>query len=87
MKIVGRMKDLRIEIGTWACVVGKIVKSRMRWAGHMVRMKGAQRNKEVAENKRKTTAKKIDLRKAEEDEDDWGEKTSTRERWKKMIAM
>ena len=29
------MKDLREEGGTKACIVGKIVKSRMKWAGHM----------------------------------------------------
>ena len=34
-----RMKDLREEVGTKACIVGKIVKSRMKWAGHMIRMK------------------------------------------------
>ena len=34
-----RMKDLREEVGTNACIVGKIVRSRMKWAGHMVRMK------------------------------------------------
>ena len=34
-----RMKDLREEVGTNACIVGKIVKSRMKWAGHKVRMK------------------------------------------------
>ena len=45
----------------------------------MVRMKGAQRNEEVAENERKTIAKKIDLRMAEEEEN-WGEKNQhTRE--------
>ena len=33
------MKDLREEIGTKACIVGKIVKNRTKWAGHMVRMK------------------------------------------------
>ena len=32
------MKDLR-EVRTKVCIVGKIVKSRMKWAGHMVRMK------------------------------------------------
>ena len=37
-----RMKDLREEVGTKACIVGKIVKSRMKWAGHMVRMKDEQ---------------------------------------------
>ena len=34
-----RMNDLREEVGTNACIVGNIVKSRMKWAGHMVRMK------------------------------------------------
>ena len=33
------MKDLREGVRTKACVVGRIVKSRMKWAGHMVRMK------------------------------------------------
>ena len=28
-----RMKDLREEVGTKACLVGKIVKSLMKWAG------------------------------------------------------
>ena len=35
-----RMKDLREDsVGTKASIVGKIVKSRIKWAGHMVRMK------------------------------------------------
>ena len=35
-----RMKGLREEVGTKPCiVVKKIVKSRMKWAGHIVRMK------------------------------------------------
>ena len=29
-----RMKDLREEVGTKACIVGKIVKSRVKRAGH-----------------------------------------------------
>ena len=49
------MKDLREEVGTKACIVGKIVKSRMKWAGHMVPMKDyrkepRQRSKKVPEN-------------------------------------
>ena len=28
-----RMKDLREEVGTKACIVGNIVKSQMKWAG------------------------------------------------------
>ena len=51
------MKDLREQVGTNACtcIVSKIVKSPMKWAGHMVRMKDCrkdlrQKSKEVAEN-------------------------------------
>ena len=33
------MKDVREEVGTKACIIGRIVKSRMKWAGYMVRMK------------------------------------------------
>ena len=33
------MKDMREEVENKYCIVGKIVKSRMKWAGHMVRMK------------------------------------------------
>ena len=33
------MKDLREEVGTKASIVGNIVTSRMKLAGHMVRMK------------------------------------------------
>ena len=47
-----RMKDLREEVGTKACIVGKIVKSRMKWAGHMVRMKDGKQPKR-AETKSK----------------------------------
>ena len=27
------------EVGTKSCIVGKIGKSRVKWAGHMIRMK------------------------------------------------
>ena len=33
------MKVLREEVGTKARTVGKIVKSRIKWAGHMIKMK------------------------------------------------
>ena len=61
------MKDLREELGTKACIVGKIVKSRMKWAGHMVRMKDDKlpksRDKEARrlQKTRKTTAKMAGL--------------------------
>ena len=34
-----RMKATLKEVTTKACLVGKIVKSWMKWAGHMVRIK------------------------------------------------
>ena len=33
------MKDIREEVGTKACIFGRIVKSRIKWAGHVVGMK------------------------------------------------
>ena len=74
------MKDLRDEIGTKACIVGKIVKSRMKWAGHMVRKKYDQLPKRSDTKKHDGCRKrgrphqrwedsvKRDLRKAEEEE-------------------
>ena len=72
------MKDLREEVGTKACIVGKIVKSRMKWAGHMVRMKDDKLVKRSETKKQEGFRKrgrprlrwedfvKGDLRKAEE---------------------
>ena len=57
------MKDLREEVGTKACIVGRIVKSRLKWAGYMVRMKEditeKSRDKEARRFQKtgKTTAK------------------------------
>ena len=72
-----RMKDLREEVGTNACIVGKIVKSRMKWAGHMVRMKDDQLPKRSV---------KRDLRKAEEEEK-WRVKANNREQWKQITKV
>ena len=58
------MKDLREEAGTKACIVGIIVKRRMKWAGHMVRTKDERLTKRSETKKQegwedcvKTTAK------------------------------
>ena len=73
------MKDLREEIGTKACIVDKIIKSRVKWAGHVVRMKD-ERLPKRSETKKQGCRKrgrpplrwedylKRDLRKAEEEE-------------------
>ena len=58
------MKELREEVGTKACIIGKIVKSWMEWAGHMVRMKDDTLPKKIRDKEarrfqktRKTTNK------------------------------
>ena len=74
------MKDLREEVGTKAGTVGKIVKSRMKLAGHMVRMKDDKLPKRSETKKQDGCRKrgrpqlrwedclKIDPKKAEEEE-------------------
>ena len=82
------MKDLREEVGTKACIVGKLVKSRMKWAGHMVRMKDEKLPK-ISETMKHDGCRKRgrpqlrwedcvkrDLRKAEEEEK-WRETPTT----------
>ena len=34
-----RMDELREEVGIQKCLMGRLVKSRMKWAGHVERMK------------------------------------------------
>ena len=93
-----RMKDLREEVGSKACIVGKIVKSRMKWAGHMVRMNDDKLPKR-AETKRQEGSRKRgrpqlrwedcvkrDFRKAKEEEK-WRENANNRDRWKLITKV
>ena len=92
------MKDLREEVGTKACIVGKLVKSRMKWAGHMVRMKDEKLPKRSETMKHDGCRKrgrpqlrwedcvKRDLRKAEEEEK-WREKANNRDQWKRITKV
>ena len=92
VKIVERwiMKDLREEVGTKACIVGKTVKSRMKWAGHLVRMKDDKlqkrsetKNQEGFRKQRRRPplrwedCVKRDMRKTEEEEK-WRDKANNR---------
>ena len=56
-----RIIDLREEVGTKGCTFGKIVKSRIKWAGHMTRMKD-----EILQKRSET--KKQECCKKEEDQ-------------------
>ena len=90
-----RMKDLREEVGTKACIVGKIVKSRMKLAGHMVRKKNERLPKRSETKKQegfRTRGRpqlrwedcvKRELRKAEEEEK-WREKANNSDQWKQL---
>ena len=92
------MKDLREEVGTKACIVGKIVKSRMKWAGHMVRMKDDKLPKRAETKLQEGSRKrgrpqqrwddcvKRDLRKAEEEEK-LRENANNRDQWKKITKV
>ena len=50
------MKEL-IEAGTNYCTVGKIVNSRMKWIGHMVRMKD-ERLPKISDTKKQEGCRK-----------------------------
>ena len=81
-----RMKDLREEVG------------RMKWAGHMVRMKDEKLPKRSETMKHDGCRKrgrpqlrwedcvKRDLRKAEEEEK-WREKANNRDQWKRITKV
>ncbi len=93
------MKDLREEVGTKACTVGKIVKSRMKWAGDMVRMKD-ERLPRRCETKRQEGCRrrgrpqlrwedcvKRDLRKAVEEEKWREKKANNRDQWNQITNV
>ena len=74
------MKDLTEEVGTKACISGKIVQRRIKLAGHMARMKDERLSKRSETKKQGGCRKrgrqqlrweecvKRDLRKAEEED-------------------
>ena len=87
---------MRDEVGIKAaCMVAKIVKSQMKWAGNMVRMKDDKLPKRSETKKQEGCRKrgraklkwkdyeKRDLRKAEEEEKR-REKANNRDQWKQI---
>ena len=93
-----RMKDLLEEVGTKVCIVRKIVKSRMKWAEHIVRMKDDKLPKRAETKKQEGSRKRgrpllrledsvtRDLRKAEEEEK-FRENANNRDRWKQITKV
>ena len=60
------MNDLRKEVGMQCSLTGRLVRSRMRWAGHFVRMDASKENRggktSKKQEKGKTTAEMGGLR-------------------------
>ena len=95
---IRRMKDMREEVGTKACIFVKIVKNRMKWTGHMVRMKDERLAKRCETKKqvgcrkrgrpqlREYDCVKRHLRKAE-GEEKWREKSNTGGQWKTITKV
>ena len=54
-----RIKDLRGEVVTEVCTLGRIGKSRMKWAGPMVRMKDERLPKRSETKKQEGCRKRV----------------------------
>ena len=86
-----RMKDLREEVGSKACIVGKIVKSRMKWADDTLPKRAETKRQEGSRKRGRPQLRwedcvKRDLRKAKEEEK-WREKANNRDRWKLITKV
>ena len=57
-----RMKDLSDDVGAKACTVGSIVNGRIKWAGHMVKMKDERLSKKSETEKQEGCRKEQDNR-------------------------
>ena len=92
-----RMDDLREEVGIQKCLMGRLVKSRMKWAGHVERMK-EDRLKRMAHvhqerGKRKRGRPRMrwrdcierDMRKAELEDVDWMMVAQDRRQWMRVV--
>ena len=66
-----RLKDLREEVGTKVCIVGKIVRAGNRGGGSQLRREDCVKG---------------DLRKAEEEEK-WRQQANNKEQWKNITTV
>ena len=88
-----RMNDLRKEVGMQCSLTGRLVRSRMRWAGHLVRMDASKLAKRAEVEKHQGRRKRgrpqlrwedcmrRDMRRSGEDER-WREGAADRKLWK-----
>ena len=89
-----RMKYLREEIRTGVCIVGKIIKSRMKEAGNMFRIK--EDKLLLVETNEQGGTRKLQLRWEDclkrdlietDEEEMWRQKASNMVRWKNIMTV
>ncbi len=99
VKIMDRMRmdELREEVGIKKCLMGRLVKSRMKWAGHVERMNEdrlprmayvhQERGKRNRGRRRMRWRDCIerDMRKAELQDVDWRMVAQDREQWRMVV--
>ena len=92
-----RMDELREEVGIQMCLMGRLVKSRMKWAGHVERMKEdrlpmmAYVHQERGKGKRGRPRMgcrdciERDMRKGELEDADWRTVAKDRGQWRRVV--
>ena len=92
-----RMDELREEVGIQKCLMGRLVKSRLKWAGHVERMKEdrlprmAYVHQERGKRKRGRPRMRWrdcierDMRKAELEDMDWRMVAQDRGQWRRVV--
>ena len=92
-----RMNDLRKEVGMQCSLTGRLVRSRMRWAGHLVRMDASKLAKRAEVEKHQGRRKmgrpqlrwedyvRRDMRRSGEDER-WRDGAADRRLWKERTV-
>ena len=92
-----RMDEPREEVGIQKCLMGRLVKSRVKWSGHVERMKEdrlprmAYVHQERGKRKRRRPRMRWrdcidrDMRKAELEDVDWRMVTQDRGQWRRVV--
>ena len=93
-----RMDELREEVGIQKCLMGRLVKSRMKWAGHVVERMKEDRLPMMAYVHQKRGKRKRgrpcmrwrdrierDMRKAELEDVDWRVVAQDRGQWGRVV--
>ena len=92
-----RMDELREEVGIQKCLMGRLVKSRLKWAGHVERMKEDRLPRMACVHQERGKRKRgrpcmrwrdcieRDMRKAELEDVDWRMVAKDRGQWRRVV--